>query len=223
MTLEQGGNVEAARPLFEQSLQLFDELGDSYGVAKLWHCLGRVEHKHRNYDLALDLYRRSLSLYREIRHIANTGALLMDLGKLKMELDSMSEALAFCQEASRVFEGLEDQAGIAAVRTNAGAVHRAQGQLALALKSWSQARALYLEIAPVQAFVVGEAPREGCEASPVGVEKTWVDWLSMYDPVIQMQTMMQLDAAVARLEKALIPEHETKSGETHSGMLPLSG
>lgn len=113
MTLEQGRNIEDAQPYYQQSLRLFEEIGDGYGEAKLWHCLARVRHWHGNYQLALELYTKSLLHYREIKHIANTGSILVDLAKLQIDLNQLPEASPLCEDAIEIFEGLDDQTAIA--------------------------------------------------------------------------------------------------------------
>lgn len=205
MALEQGGNFEAARPYFEQSLRLFEDIGDTYGQAKLWHCIARVDHQDQNYDLALNLYTRSLQLYREIKHIANTGSILLDIARLKATLGQTSEAVSLCEEAVEVFQGLQDPVASAATHTNMGLIIGfLQGNRALAVKHWQQARAAYKEIISSQTQNAEPPSHEqGVAVTTIKIKHLWVNWLSMYDPSAQMHTLTHLNTIISTWDAAL--------------------
>lgn len=196
MTLEQSGDVGAARPHYQQALQLFEQLGDTYGQAKVWHCFARIHHTKNN-ELALRFYTQSLQLYQDIGHIANIGPVLLDLARLKMTLCEFQEAIDLCEKAKEIFEGLEDQAAVAAVYTNLGIIYYSHSQMDLALKHWQQAHVIYLRVV-------------GSRKTPIAVssqahefqviEEFWVNWLSMYDLTVQKQTLARLNAGIALLE-----------------------
>ncbi|RCV65476.1 Tetratricopeptide (TPR) repeat [Methanophagales archaeon] len=197
MTLEQSGDASAARPHYQQALQLFEQLDDTYGQAKVWHCFARIHHHTKNNELALRFYTQSLQLYQEIRHIANIGPVLLDLAQLKMTLCEFKEAIILCEKAKEIFEGLEDQAVVAAVYTNLGIIYYSQSQMDLALKHWQQARGIYPRLHESQKTPIADP----CQAQELQViEDFWVNWLSMYDLTVQKQTLARLNAGIALLE-----------------------
>ena len=177
MTLEQSGDVDAAKPHYQQALQLFEQLGDTYGKAKVWHCFARI-HYTKNNEIALRFYTQSLQLYQDIGHIANIGPVLLDLARLKMTLCEFQEAINLCEKAKEIFEGLEDQAAVAAVYTNLGVIYYSHGQMDLALKYWQQANEIYLRL-------VGSRKTSIAVSSQANefqmIEDFWVNWLSMRD------------------------------------------
>jgi tetratricopeptide (TPR) repeat protein len=196
MTLEQGGDVGAAKPYYQQARQLFEQLGDTYGQAKVCHCFARIHHTKNN-EHALSLYTKSLQLYQDVGHIPNTGPLLMDIARLKMTLCEFQEAIDLCEKAKEIFEGLEDQAAVAAVYTNLGIIYYSQSQMDLALKHWQQARGIYPSLLESQKTPIADP----CQAQELQViEDFWVNWLSMYDLTVQKQTLARLNAGIALLE-----------------------
>lgn len=198
MTLEQSGDADAARPYYQQARQLFEQLGDTYGQAKVWHCFARIHHHTKENELALKLYAKSLRLYRKISHIANIGPVLLDLARLKMTLCEFQEAIDLCEKAKEIFEGLEDQAAVAAVYTNLGIIYYSHSQMDLALKHWQQAHVIYLRL-------VGSRKASIAVSSQAHefqvIEEFWVNWLSMYDLTVQKQTLARLNAGIALLER----------------------
>lgn len=203
MTLEQDGNIEEAQPYFQQSLRLFEEIGDIYGAAKIWHCLARFHHSAHNYELAEELYTRSLRLYREMKHIANTGAVLVDLAKLKMDTRQENlEALELCKEAMDIFEGLDDQTAIANTFTNMGILYYLDGQSDMALTYWQNAQKIFRELVSQDAKSTNLANSELPGLELLTLENMWAKWLQMYDPNYLVKTLKKLDKASSMLKTA---------------------
>jgi len=203
MSIEQGTNFETAKPKYEDALELFEQLHDKGGQAKSLFGLARVAGHLRNTDLALQYYDQAILLYREINFAAHIGPALLCLAKLKTTLSEFAEASTLCEEALGFFSGLKDNVGEAATHTNLGLIYYLQNELELALDHWNEAFGLYLGIvrprkakSPVKQTRVDIVPS-------INPQNFWVNWLSMYAPDQQRQTLASLDMVIAHIRQNL--------------------
>ena len=127
LALDQGDMVEA-HSFFEESLNIFRELGDKVGVARVLANLALIADTERNYDAAVRLYEESLSLARELHDNMAVARALNNLGiialSVKGDYDAahslFAEALALCRE-------LGDRTSAAFCLSNLGAIDLKKG------------------------------------------------------------------------------------------------
>src|SRR5262249_24068902 len=65
-----------AKALYEQSLEIFRQLGDRWGVASLLADLGNLARDQEDYDGAHALYGQSVHIFRELDHKRGVARLL---------------------------------------------------------------------------------------------------------------------------------------------------
>jgi hypothetical protein len=70
------GDSTAARALYEQSLEIFRELGDRWGIAGTLADLGNLAREERDCGAAHSLYRESLKTFQELDHKRGVARLL---------------------------------------------------------------------------------------------------------------------------------------------------
>jgi hypothetical protein len=70
------GDSPTARTLYGQSLTLFRELGDRWGIAGTLADLGNLAREERNCTAANSLYRESIRLFQELEHKRGMARLL---------------------------------------------------------------------------------------------------------------------------------------------------
>lgn len=99
----QGDNSPRVIDLFEQSLALYQELGDLSGAARALMNLGNVQSRKRAYSEACALFLESLEIYRQIDEPFGITGALMNLGDLA-RLEGEDE------RATRLFEEARDVA-----------------------------------------------------------------------------------------------------------------
>jgi tetratricopeptide (TPR) repeat protein len=70
------GDSAAARRLYEQSLAIFRELDDRWGIAGTLADLGGLAREQGNYSAAHSLYRESIKIFHELDHKRGIARLL---------------------------------------------------------------------------------------------------------------------------------------------------
>jgi predicted ATPase/DNA-binding XRE family transcriptional regulator len=141
----QGDHARAAA-LFEESLALRRELGDTWGVAASLTNLGNIAYYQGDHARAEALYDESLALRREMDDTWGTAASLNNLGNLARHRRDFEHATALFEESLALRRRLGDTTGIAASFTNLGNVARDQGNYERAGELHDRALVLYREV-----------------------------------------------------------------------------
>lgn len=132
------GEFAQANRLFQESLALRRQLGDTRGVAIALNNLGLVAREQGDYLAARACYDESLTLKREMGDQRGVAIALNNLGLVTRDLGDDAGAHALHHESLTRFQDLEDTWGIALALNNLGRVARVQGD-------FPGARALHLE------------------------------------------------------------------------------
>ena len=126
--LEQS-DYEQAQRLLEESLIMFRELGDTYGVAHALECLVVAKTRGREYGRAAQLGEESLALYRELGHKWGIAMSLTNLGILAQERGEYERATAHHLESLELLRVLGDSLSVGYVLRLLGQSSLMQGQL----------------------------------------------------------------------------------------------
>ena len=114
------GDYERAADLSEQSLGLWEELGDVSGTARALLSLGTVASEQGDYERAISLSERAAELYRESGEQRGHALAVSNLGGLALERGDYAKAASLSEQAYRLFETLEDSEGMALALVNQG-------------------------------------------------------------------------------------------------------
>ena len=82
-------DIPAARALFKESLALYHELDDQWGIAIVLGNLGLGEAWQGNYERARALYEENLALSRQLQDKAGIVNELQNLGDLQLISDAL--------------------------------------------------------------------------------------------------------------------------------------
>jgi DNA-binding SARP family transcriptional activator len=141
-TLEIGVHVATARNHFQQSLEIFAELGDSQGCALALGGLAVAEHVGGDYDAALTYYLKAVSEFREAGDMAGEAHALKAMAQIhaaRMDFDVaerlFDEALAICQKVGSPRLTAQAQFGL-------GELYLRDGRLDLAVPAFQLVRQL---------------------------------------------------------------------------------
>ena len=126
--LEQS-DYEQAQRLLEESLIMFRELGDTYGVAHALECLVVAKTRGSEYGRAAQLGEESLALYRELGHKWGIAMSLTNLGILAQEQGEYERATAHHSESLKLLRVLGDSLSVGYVLRLLGQSSLMQGQL----------------------------------------------------------------------------------------------
>ncbi|HVA90775.1 MAG TPA: tetratricopeptide repeat protein [Chloroflexota bacterium] len=116
------GDYERAQVLYESSLALRRELGDTRGVASTLGNLGVVADDQADYERAWALYEESLGLRRELEDQWGIAIMLNNLGNLARQRADYARALILLEESLALRRVLGDTWGISNALGNLGHV-----------------------------------------------------------------------------------------------------
>jgi predicted ATPase/DNA-binding SARP family transcriptional activator len=114
------GDYERAAELSEQSLALWEELGDVSGTARSLLSLGTVAAEQGDHERAISLSERAAELYRESGEQRGHALAVSNLGGIALERGEYAKAASLSEQAYRLFETLEDSEGMAFALVNQG-------------------------------------------------------------------------------------------------------
>jgi tetratricopeptide (TPR) repeat protein len=125
-----------ARRLYQDSLKIFQELGDKSGVSTSLHQLGNLAYVTGDLAEARRFYQDSLKIFQELEDKSGVSTSLHQLGNLAYDTGDFSEARRFYQDSLKIFQELGDKSGIS---KSLGEL----GHLAYDTGDFSEARRLY--------------------------------------------------------------------------------
>ncbi|XZF66142.1 MAG: tetratricopeptide repeat protein [Gloeotrichia echinulata DVL01] len=144
------GEIEEAIALYQQSLALFEQIGDVQGKAATLHNLGSLKADRGEIEEAIALYQQSLALKEQIGYVQGKATTLHELGSLKANRGEIEEAIALYQQSLALFEQIGDVQGKAATLHNLGSLKADRGEIEEAIALYQQSLALEEQIGNVQ-------------------------------------------------------------------------
>lgn len=123
----QQGDYPEARSSFEESIQLWSELGIDDGLAEAQHFCGHLEFDQRNYDQAKELFAESLNYYQQMGDTQRTLTLTSDMGLVAYHLGDYDSARESFEEALLRWREQENKEAVADVLNRLGDLARVDG------------------------------------------------------------------------------------------------
>jgi len=114
------GDYESAGDLFEESLAIWEELGDAAGTARSLLSLGTVAAEQGDQARAIELSERAAELYDESGDQRGHALAISNLGGIALERGEYGKAASLSEQAYGLFETLEDSEGMAFALVNQG-------------------------------------------------------------------------------------------------------
>ncbi|MGB5463928.1 MAG: adenylate/guanylate cyclase domain-containing protein, partial [Aureibaculum sp.] len=124
-----------------QSLESFEAIHDTLGIAKLVNNLGAVYYSQGSHPKALDYYLRSLKLSEKTQDPFNIVQALLNIGGLYTEMLDYEKALSFFNKIEDYRASLKDSDQITSYLMGVGEVYYEQGLYDNALKFFEEALA----------------------------------------------------------------------------------
>jgi predicted ATPase/DNA-binding CsgD family transcriptional regulator len=113
-------DYQRAKPLVEESLEVWRVLGDRQGSAYALHSLGLLAQNGGNYEGAVSFFEESLQLSRELENYHGMTLTLAGLGLTVLYLGDDERASVLCEESLALSRERGDLRGIASALTNLG-------------------------------------------------------------------------------------------------------
>jgi adenylate cyclase len=133
------GDFLAVLDYWTESLETFEVINDSIGIAKLVNNLGAVYYSQGSHPKALDYFLRSLSLSEKTQDPFNIVQALLNLGGLYAEMQDYEKALEFFNRIEGYRASLKNSDLITSYLMGEGEVYFEQGLYDDALKYYEEA------------------------------------------------------------------------------------
>jgi tetratricopeptide (TPR) repeat protein len=129
MAAHERGDLDKARPLYEEALMLARTIDDAWFLSVATNNLGTLHSSEGGYARAAELFEESLAIGEELgdldrraRQLSNLGSVKYDLGDKDAALDLYRRALAAAVEIGTVMIQCQSLSGIAICEAEAGNV-----------------------------------------------------------------------------------------------------
>ena len=130
------GYWNKAQALYQESLQLRQELKDRKGIAHIWRQLGYIENRKGNWDAAESFYRKCLAVEEELDDLTGMAESLGLLGIIESKRGNWDAAESLYRQSLQLRTELDDRVGIASSWGALGDIERNRG-------NWDAAESLY--------------------------------------------------------------------------------
>lgn len=135
-----------SRVYAEESLALYQKLGDKHGLALAFSSLGVVAAEEGDYGHALALLEQSLASWRELGNTYNAGIMLFNMGFMAIRMKDYDRALELSEESLDAFHTLGNPRGITTAKINIGLALLHKGEYQDSLKMHRECLALATEL-----------------------------------------------------------------------------
>jgi tetratricopeptide (TPR) repeat protein len=132
--------------LLQESLALFDQLGDTHGRAWVLNHLGQVALAHKSFAQTITLIQESLALFRAEGATWNIAWALINLGTAAWGQGDERQAEVHFAESLRLFRQTGDKRGIAWALHHLGRIAQAQADSIRARKLLTESLGLFREL-----------------------------------------------------------------------------
>ncbi len=144
------GDLDRALGLYQESLQLLEQIGDIRGKAASLHQMAQVYVTRGNLEGALGLYQESLQLNEQIGDIQGKAASLSMMAQVYVTRGDLDRALGLYQESLQLLEQIGDIQGKAASLSMMAQVYRTRGDLEGALRLYQESLQLLEQIGDIK-------------------------------------------------------------------------
>ena len=140
------GDFSAAKSSLEQSLLLYEELGDKWGIAASLNALGVSARDRGDYRSAQKHLERSLSCWRALSDGLSVARCLHNLANVVRVRGDYPSAQVALREAATIFEQLGDRSGAAWSVNQQGDIAREQGDVVVARELYQRAFTAFRQV-----------------------------------------------------------------------------
>lgn len=136
------GDYPEARSLFQQALEIYQELSDKRGIASSWVNLGLVASMQGNHSQARAFYEKALALHREIGNLYGVATALGNLGGVAWEQGEYATAKAYYEDELALWRQLREPEGIAGSLSALGGLAQLEGDYDRAVTLFEESLAM---------------------------------------------------------------------------------
>ncbi|MDF5709237.1 MAG: tetratricopeptide repeat protein, partial [Nostoc sp. S4] len=132
------GEADEAIALYNQSLEIFERIGDVQGKAATLNNLGYIYANTGEVDEAIALYNQSLEITERIGDVQTKAATLHQLAILYANKGDVDEAIALYNQSLEIEEGIDNVQGKAVTLQELGRIYANKGEVDEAIALYNQ-------------------------------------------------------------------------------------
>ena len=140
-------------------------LGDDPSRAASLRALGHIQYRKRKYQASVDLYQKSLAIYRRLGDSLEAARTLNSSLQSLIYLGRYPEAMDYAQQARQIFEQFGDRLRLARLDANVGNILYRQDRFEEALELYLRAYHQFLEIGQPQDVAISLKNTATCQIS----------------------------------------------------------
>jgi serine phosphatase RsbU (regulator of sigma subunit)/tetratricopeptide (TPR) repeat protein len=114
------GNYVKAIDSYQKCLKLYEELGDTKGIASAMGNIGSLYIELKEYKKALGYQMRCLKLVQETGNLDGVAAALNNISIIHTELKDYDQAISYAEKSIEMYDLVKDDYGIASANANIG-------------------------------------------------------------------------------------------------------
>ncbi len=137
------GDFSSAQRFLERSLQLYEQLGDNWGIAASLNALGVSARDSGDYESAQKHFERSLTCWRQLSDRLSIARCLHNLANVVRVRGDYASARQALREAAAIFRQVGDRSGAAWSLNQQGDIAREEGDVAAAQELYQHALAAF--------------------------------------------------------------------------------
>ncbi|MEG5057808.1 MULTISPECIES: tetratricopeptide repeat protein [unclassified Microcoleus] len=144
------GNPKEAIAFYQQSLEIYEKIGDVQGKAATLHNLAIIYANQGDVEKAIAFYQQSLELQEKIGDVQGKAATLHCLAGIYRNQGDVEKAIAFYQQSLELKEKIGDVQGKAATLHQLAIIYANQGDVEKAIAFYQQSLEVEEKIGNVQ-------------------------------------------------------------------------
>lgn len=140
------GNFEAAHEDVNRSLEIRQEIADTFGIAHSYVVLGQLYYQQKQYDEALEAYQRALELRQNIGDRSGISSCYYNMSFVHVELNQLTTALSYQRQGLAIEESMGYAYGLAYSHNQLGRLYTRLRDYPRAARHLAQATSLAANI-----------------------------------------------------------------------------
>jgi CHAT domain-containing protein/Tfp pilus assembly protein PilF len=144
------GKYNAALPIFQKALVIYQKIGDRRGEGLVHNYLGIANKNLNKFPQALKHYQQALAIFKEFSESLNVGTALNNIASIYDSSGQYSQALEFYEQALAIRREVGDRLGEGVTLSGLGLVYRNLGQYSKAIEFYEKALVAREEVGDLQ-------------------------------------------------------------------------
>ncbi|WP_193198840.1 tetratricopeptide repeat protein [Nostoc sp. MG11] len=148
--IAQQGEIAGAIILYEQSLEIYNQISDVKGEATTRNNMARIIADQGDVARAIALWEKCLRIFRQIGDIKGEATTRNNMAQVIADQGEIARAITLWEECLRIFRQIGDIKGEATTRNNMARIIADQGDVARAITLWEECLRIFRQIGDIK-------------------------------------------------------------------------